>query len=82
MLALLTPTVADAREKNELKAVPGQGAVKDPLVCKRYPVTGNLARSKRVCMWESEWRQNYHDVQTVGGEHATGCTRPDGCTGG
>ena len=79
MLACLLSTTAAAREKNPLVAPPGQAGVKDPLLCKRFPVTGNLARTKRVCMWESEWRQNHNDVQRIGGDRVTGCTRPDGC---
>jgi predicted secreted protein len=29
----------------------------EPMICKREPVTGSLARFRKVCRTESKWRQ-------------------------
>ena len=53
---------------------------KDPVTCKRYPVTGSLAETRKVCMAASEWRQARDDAQAMQGNHTTTCTSPGGCT--
>lgn len=45
------PTTAKAEPKPE------------PMICKREPVTGSLARFRKVCRTESKWRQVSEQAQ-------------------
>ena len=51
----------------------------DKISCKTYTVTGSLARTKRVCMSGSDWRQQRADILMLGNDRSTGCSSPGGC---
>ncbi len=64
LAALLLPTAVAA----EAPATKPKTAETDPMKCRRMPVTGSLAKTKKVCMSASEWRQARDDAMKLGDE--------------
>lgn len=50
ILLMATATAAPSTTVAEATAKP------EPMVCKREPVTGSLARFRKICRTESKWR--------------------------
>jgi predicted secreted protein len=54
LLSLLLMAAASAAPATP---VPQAEPKPEPMICKREPVTGSLARFRKICRTESKWRQ-------------------------
>lgn len=59
--AALLPAGASAKPPTSKPA-----AAQDVMKCKRMPVTGSLAKTKKICMSEADWRQARDDAMRLG----------------